>query len=83
LIIKKINNEWQEEVIDKQSGNTYPLAMMAPTIASTLLSGNTSNSSYAPVVDGGLVHFAKHAKLMGISKDPAGYVQRTRRASTI
>jgi hypothetical protein len=30
-----------------------------------------------------IVHFVKHAKIMGIREDPAGCVRRTRRASSM
>jgi hypothetical protein len=33
--LANINKEWQKEVIDKQNGNTYQSAMMAPTVATT------------------------------------------------
>jgi hypothetical protein len=31
--LANINKEWKEEVIDKQNGNTYQSAMMAPNVA--------------------------------------------------
>jgi hypothetical protein len=61
---------------------------MAPTIALPL-SSRTPSSSHQPVSQSAIegwtmremVHFEKHAKIMGISNNPAGCVERTRRAS--
>jgi hypothetical protein len=49
--LANINKEWQKEVIDKQNGNTYQSAMMAPSVAAPS-SSETPRSSEGPVGNG-------------------------------
>jgi hypothetical protein len=81
--LANINKEWRKEVIDKQNGNTYQSAMMAPSIVVLLSSEVKDQLAMEGWTRREMVHFAKHAKVMDISEDPAGCVQRTRRASTM
>jgi hypothetical protein len=43
--LDNINFEWKREVIDKRNGNPYQSAMMAPAIASQLLTGSDCSNA--------------------------------------
>jgi hypothetical protein len=88
--LENINEEWRREVIDKQTGNTYRSGI-AVTSQTTKSSSEKQSSSKGPVVDGAggfkkmrtIDRFVRLAKIMDISVDQAGCVQRTRKAITM
>jgi hypothetical protein len=85
--LANINKEWQKEVIDKQNGNTYRSAMMAPSVV-VPSSSETPRTSEGPVSNGrmdkdGDGPFCKACKNYGHQRRSTGYVRRTRRASTM